>query len=287
MKYQLGGISKGLVAVAVIMLSMGAAQAGPIILSGMDPEDHDTGGGTQGTDMISDVLEYVVENATNNGAAGTGSNILMFGPSGGIGADSINASTIATGLGYTMTVVSSVVDIAAQSLAGFDAIYMPTSDSDVSGGLTDAQVHAINARSADIVSFVNAGGGLAAFAQNVDHGYGWFPLGGLLTTNLGSGGISGIELTALGSTILSPSATAVEPFHTTFDGPAGFFGLSVLADETATTNRALIIGGGQGTVITPNPLPEPATVLLFAAGLLGLAGFARRRKNSVKSEMVC
>ena len=283
MKYRLGELSKGLMAAAAISLSVSVAQAGPIILSGMDPEDH----GAAGETMISDILDNVVSGATNNGAAGTGSKILMFGPAGGIGASSTNASTIAAGLGYTMTVVSTVAAIGAESLAGYDAIYMPTSISDISSGLTDAQVHAINARSADIISFVNAGGGLAAFAQNVDHGYGWFPLGGLLTTNLGGGGITGLELTALGATILSPSATAVEPFLTTFDGPAGFFGLSVLADETASTNRALIIGGGQGTIITPNPIPEPATVLLFAAGLLGLAGFARRRKSSVKSEMVC
>jgi len=283
MKHRIAKFLTRSLTVAAVTLSVSVAQAGPIILSGMDPEDH----GAAGETMISDILDNVVSGATNNGAAGTGDNILMFGPAGGLGASATNASTIAAGLGYTMTVVSTVAGIGAQSLAGFDAIYMPTSISDVSSGLTDAQVHAINARSADIISFVNAGGGLAAFAQNVDHGYGWFPLGGLLTTDLGSGGVNGLELTALGATILSPSATAVEPFHTTFDGPAGFFGLSVLADETATTNRALIIGGGQGTIITPNPLPEPATFLLIGVGLLGLAGFARRNRNSGDSNMAC
>ncbi len=269
-----------LVAVAVAAMGVGhTAVAGPIILSGMDPEDH----GTPGADMIRDIMDFVVSNADINGPAGTGTQVLMLGGGAGpIGFSGVDASAIATGLGYTLTHVSGAAAITAQDFTGFDAIYMPTGNEDISGGLTDAEVLAINGRGADIVTFVNDGGGLAAFAQNNPGGYGWFPLGGLATTDLGVGGLNGITVTAIGSTILSPSATAVEPFHTTFDGPAGFFGLDVLATQTAT-GAALIIGGGAQTVITPNPtngVPEPVTATLGVMSLGALGAATRRRRNA-------
>jgi hypothetical protein len=54
----------------------------------------------------------------------------------------------------------------------------------------------------------------------------------LQTANLGSGGLNGITVTPDGAFILSSTATAVEPFHQAFVGPAGFFGLKVLATES-------------------------------------------------------
>jgi hypothetical protein len=37
-------------------------------------------------------------------------------------------------------------------------------------------------------------------------------------------------------------------------------------------------GGGNGEI--PGPIPEPATMLLFGTGLIGAAGFARRKKKN-------
>ena len=279
-------LAKKVALVAVGVAVMGVVQsveAGPIILSGMDPEDH----GTAGVDMIRDIMDFVVSNADNNGPVGTGSSILMLGGDAGeIGFTGTDASVIATGLGYTLTHTSGAAAISAASFAGFDAIYMPTGEEDIPGGMSDAEVAAVNARGADIVNFVNAGGGLAAFAQNNPGGYGWFPLGGLATTDLGGTGLTGLSITAAGTAILSPSAIAVEPFHTTFDGPAGFFGLDVLAVQSST-GVALIIGGGGETIITPTPnpnpngaMPEPVTATLGVMSLGALGAATRRRRKA-------
>jgi hypothetical protein len=135
---------------------------------------------------------------------------------------------------------------------------MPTTDDEIGGGLSQADLNLINAsaRKASLITFVNKGGGLASFAQNLTGGYGWFPLGGLTTVNLNSeGNTQGITVTADGAFILSSTATAVQPFHQGFTGPAGFFGLKVLARQTTGLQRALIIGGLADIGGTPSPIP--------------------------------
>lgn len=252
---------------AALALSFAPAHAqGPVILSGMDPEDH----GSAGTTMIGDVMSFVV---TNSSIHAGGTAILMLGgnPT-SMGGSGSNASAIAASRGLTLTHITGAA-ITAVNFSAYDAIYMPTSNRDISGGLSATDVALINGRAGDIANFVNSGGGLAAFAQNVAGGYGWFPLGSLLTQDLGGGGSTGIALTPDGAAILAPSATAVQPFHTAFLGPAGFFGLDVLATESGGARRALIIGGlnvviaGQLTLAPPdatNPTGTQHTVTATA-----------------------
>jgi hypothetical protein len=71
-------------------------------------------------------------------------------------------------------------------------------------------------------------------------------------------------------------------YHNTFLGPAGFFGLSVLAvnDEigSSTFGEAAILGGGAQTrIITP----EPSSLMLLGAGIIGLGWSIRRRSRRV------
>ena len=64
-------------------------------------------------------------------------------------------------------------------------------------------------------------------------------------------------------------------YHNEFDGPAGFFGLSVLAINN-NTGDAVILGGGTTTQIT---VPEPGLLGLIGFGLAAV-GFVRRRRTA-------
>jgi len=216
----------------ILILKERAAGFGPIMLSGMDPEDHNGG------EMIGDFMNFVVKNSALHPNP---SSILMLGGSGSAVTIAQNA---AASFGLTLTQVTGAgitnADLNPQTTT-FDAIYMPTTNAEVGGGITDADLILVNARGSDIQAFVSGGGGVAAFAQTTSQGFKWFPLTGLLTTNSVTG--NGIEVTQAGSVVLRPSATSVQPFHQAFTGPDGFFGLEVLARELNPPNRALIIGG--------------------------------------------
>jgi hypothetical protein len=206
---------------------------GPVILSGMDPEDHGAGFGQQGWQMIQDIVRFVVEESVIDADP---TSVLQLGGT----VSNLAITQSATGpLGFTVTHVTGAA-ISTVDFLQYDALYMPTAAPEVSSGLSQADLNLINQREADIIDFINAGGGLAAFAQNLVNGYAWFPLDGLTTTTPTG---NTIVLTPEGSFILSPSATSVVPFHTAFTGPAGFFGLDVLATEGDGQMLPLIIGG--------------------------------------------
>ncbi|KAA3615201.1 MAG: hypothetical protein DWQ01_00315 [Planctomycetota bacterium] len=223
----------GLTDAGIIVVSEFGGGFGPIILSGMDPEDHGSWVGGAGWQMIQDIVYFV-----------TSESVLSANPNRVVqlGGTSSNVNILISAVNPLGFVVDHFrgSDIAGVNFFDYDCIYMPTSDHDISGGISDEDLDHINQRGPDIIDFVNTGGGLAAFSNNHEGGYDWFPLGGIQTTEVGG---SCLVVTPEGELILSPSATAVVPFHTAFIGPPGFFGLDVLAEECAGDQRALIIGG--------------------------------------------
>ena len=240
------------------------AAAGPVIISGLDPEDHDI----EGVIIISEMMDYVVSNSVLYLVEGrpAPTRVLQLGGTGGpIGGSLTDAALIAQDLGYTFTVASGA-SILTVRLRDYDAIYMPTDAGQLgippmSGyGLSEDDMAKINARADDIRDFVNNGGGIVAFVQLMAGAYGWFPGGQLITVDLGFVGQVGLELTPEGATILSEaSLLRVQPYHLLYTGPPGFFGLRVLATQSFGNHDPIILGGTSSVCIGPFLVLSPET----------------------------
>lgn len=239
------------------------AFAGKLFISGQDSDDSGHVSVAFGTQL----LDFLSTGNTN-----AGSGILILGGYTAQSATTINNWNATPS--YTLTASSGAAAITAQSFAGYAAILMPSADSQTSGGITQAELDAINARAGDIATFVNAGGNLMAFTQiGLTGSFGWFPLGALSTSSISTADVSQTAaLLAAGLTATDPEI-AGDLYHNNFTGPSGFFGLSVLARDNAT-NEAVILGGGVETQITT---PEPASLAILAMGLAGLGAIRRRR----------
>ena len=223
-------IPAGVTDAGIITLETTGGGFGPVLLSGMDPEEH----GVPGSEMIRDFFRFVVGESAIHAEP---TKILMLGSSTFV---ANIAQNIAVSLGYSLTHVRGA-EILSADFFDFDAIYMGSVEREVTGGINIPDLLLIAERGADIVHFVNSGGGLASFSQQGTGAYEWLkssePLA--FTTDV-SGGIA---ITPAGEFFLSESAVNVEPFHNGFTGPPGLFGLDILATEDSGKFTPLIIGG--------------------------------------------
>lgn len=266
--------------------------AGPVVIDGTDANDHGSvsGGANQsGWRYMQLTLQSLAP------AVGNGNMIVVdLGTTGGQARAAINSafglSTLGAA-GWTLVNISGSANIASY-LAGntvngvslaTTGIMAMASFNNSSGDLDAASMAAINAGAAAIANFVGgagnplAGGGLFSMAQSGTGAYGWLTtlISGIVPVDVGTGGISDpINLTAAGMAAF-PGLTNADlssgPWHGHFQGNLG--GLSVLGQSQG---RAVIIGGGAGTIIGPTVPENGASIGMLALALAAVAGLRRK-----------
>jgi hypothetical protein len=179
---------------------------GSVFVSGHDPDFHAQAGNTVGA-------QHIIQDALTFARNGNAAPILLIetNPAAnealGDHLDSeqglINSGYSAGNTAGNHYVKVNATDFAAEDLSQFSAIFVP---SDHGGSLTGDDLEALDNRSSDILNYINAGGGLVAFAEDgfhtatTDHStpqlYGFLPF--LVSSTAFSQAESGNTLTAEG-----------------------------------------------------------------------------------------
>ena len=254
-----GGLLLG-IALAVLWLAMNASPAmaqpgGPVFISGDDADDNFHCQGTACGGVYPALLSSVVNNSLSPGVG-----IVAIGVNGNTALNGFNSwNAVANGgPGAPVTFINATIgpgSIATVNFNNFKALYIPSNNLNTFGGITNAQIAALNLRQLAIQSFVNvSGGGLLALTEAGSVGkYGWLPLALTEANKTHSSGV--IPTPAL--QVIAPGVNNANLnhgccYHTIFTGPAGFSGLSVLAfhphDGNLTFDTRCTAASGAGSL---------------------------------------
>jgi PEP-CTERM motif-containing protein len=266
-----------------------SATVGSFFLTGHDPDFHATDGNTVGAQHINQrAISFVTDPAFNPFVA-AGINKFLFvedttiGIPGGhlSGTAGLVASGFVPGVNFDVAGSALVLDGLLRGGAlgtSYDAIVI---GSDFGGLLTQPELDVLNADSAIIISFLNAGGGLYAMSECnnplvapclTNHGaFGYLPF--LVTTNPVGEAEGGNTLTPFGLSLGLANPDINGNFsHSVFVATGG---LNIV--DTDPGGEILSIGGRGRVSGGGISVPEPSALLLLSSGLATLAGLARRR----------
>src|SRR6185503_13361789 len=140
-------------------------------------------------------------------------------------------TSVTTVLGLSLTVATGT-QITSVNFNDYKVIYVPSTENNVFGGITQADLDLLTLRKTAIQQYVNSGGSLVALTEaESTNPYAWLELPLPFTiTDFTAGGIffplrkTQAAINA-GFTITNSELSFGTPYHNDFTGPAGFNGL--------------------------------------------------------------
>jgi hypothetical protein len=265
------------------------ASGGQVFVTGHDPDFHASLGpnavGAQ--HIIQDALTFtrngntapilVIQSDLTNLALGDHTNSVT-----GLNDSGFSAGTT-PGNHYVIVNAATFSTLTLAQVEGFSSIFIP---SDHGGTLTGNDLQALDGRAADILTYLNAGGGLVAFAEDGNHQpptsgpapalFGFLPF--LVTSTAFSELENGNTLTPAGTALGLVTNDINGNFsHNIFTATGGM----TVVDRTAT--GAILSLDFQGQLGVGGVVPEPNGLLGIAGGILGLAWFEFRRRRTAKT----
>lgn len=257
------------------------ASAGPIFLTGHDPDFHSVESlGAQ--TLLKAGLNFVTGGTYDDGGAG---NKFLWVESrisvpGGhrVGENGLGLVGLTLGVNYDR---ANAAEFATVNLSSYTAIVIASS---FGGLLTRDELDALIARKTDIAAFVNTGRGLMALAECDNCGadllgvnpnlFGYLPLPGVVAT--GTSGPYTVTAAGNAAPFFLTSADLNDPTHNSFSSTGGLLVLDTQPDGNAVTLAGNV--GITETEFTPSGAPAPGALALVGLGLFGLGALRRRSK---------
>ena len=267
--------------------AMSAATIGSVFVSGHDPDFH----ASQGPNPVG--AQHLIQDALSFARNGNSAPILLL--ESNLSNEALGDHTDSeVGLmdsGFTAGSTSgnhyvkvNFGQFATIDLSQFSAIFIP---SDHGGTLTGNDLQTLDARSADILAYLNSGGGLVAWAQDGDHQpptsgpapklFGFLPF--LVSTTAFSEAENGNTLTSFGTSLGLTNGDINGNFsHNVFTATGG---MTVVDRDAAGDILSL---GFRGEITPVGVAPEPSSGMLISIGFVVLlVGCAFRNRKVLKS----
>ncbi|MSQ58697.1 MAG: hypothetical protein EXR36_03385 [Betaproteobacteria bacterium] len=265
-------------AFALSALATAPAAAGPVFLTGHDPDFH-ARSSLGAKNLLKAGLSFVTGGVYTNITTKFLWVESFDSPTPGhlVGEDGLNAILLTLGVEYDWV---DAAGFASANLSNYEAIAIASS---FGGMLKQAELDALIARKTDIATFINAGGGLLALSECspasgfcLDDTLGSNPdLFGFLPVVVTSVATSAPYALTVAGAALFPGLTNSDmndPTHNSF-GAVG--GLTVVDTDAAGVPTTL---AGNVQIRNGNFVHEPGTVSLMALSLAGLVAERRARR---------